>query len=77
MSVAVKRISDVIDILEGAPQGVTSQEVAAALRLGRQSAGRLLDAMVEQGLAEKDLVSRRYRLGLRIYRWGSAAVAGA
>jgi IclR family KDG regulon transcriptional repressor len=75
LSVAVKRISDVIEVLAEAPQGATYPEVAASLKLGRQAVSRLLDAMVLNGLAEKDETSKRYRLGLRMYRWGSAAVA--
>ena len=75
MSVAVKRISDVIEALADAPQGATSLEVASRLRMGRQAAARLLDAMVANGMADKDLASRRYLLGLHVYRWGSAAAA--
>lgn len=74
MSVAVKRISDVLEVLSQAPQGVTALDVAAKLNMGRQAASRMLDAMVAADLAEKDEVSKRYRLGLRLYRWGSAAV---
>jgi DNA-binding IclR family transcriptional regulator len=75
LSVAVKRVSDVIEVLSESPLGVTAAEVAATLRIGRQAASRLLDAMVASGLAEKDEPSRRFRLGLRLYRWGSAAVS--
>ena len=75
MSVAVKRFSDVIEVLAESPHGATSAEVATTLGLGRQSAARMLSAMVANGLAVKDATSRRFRLGLRTYRWGTAAVA--
>ena len=75
MSVAVKRISEVIDALAEAPQGATSFEISSRLQMGRQAATRLLDAMVGMGLADKDPTSRRYQLGLHMYSWGSAAVA--
>ncbi len=75
MSVAVKRISDVLEVLAETPLGATSMDVATKLKMGRQSASRLLDAMVGADLADKDETSKRYRLGLRMYRWGSTAVA--
>jgi DNA-binding IclR family transcriptional regulator len=74
LSVALKRISDVVEVLAEAPQGATSLDVASTLKMGRQAVSRLLDAMVLNGLAEKDEASKRYRLGLRMYRWGSSAV---
>jgi IclR family transcriptional regulator, KDG regulon repressor len=75
LSVAVKRISDVIEVLAESPQGATSLEVATSLGMGRQAASRLLDAMAVSGLAEKDESTKRFRLGFRMYRWGSAAAA--
>jgi DNA-binding IclR family transcriptional regulator len=75
LSVAVKRLSDVIEVLAESPQGATAQELAATLGLGRQAAARLLSAMAANRMADKDAESRRYRLSLRMYRWGSSAVA--
>jgi DNA-binding IclR family transcriptional regulator len=75
LSVAVNRISDVLEVLSQSPQGVTAPEVASTLSMGRQASSRMLDAMVAADLAEKDDVSKRYRLGLRLYRWGSTAVS--
>jgi DNA-binding IclR family transcriptional regulator len=74
LSVAVKRISEVIDALAEAPQGATALEIATRLGMGRQAATRLLDAMVAIRLADKEPASRRYLLGLHVYSWGSAAV---
>ena len=75
MSVAVQRISEVLDAVASNPQGATASEVAAQLNAGRQAIVRLLDSMVVQGVARKDEVTRRYCLSLKTYDWGSRAVA--
>jgi IclR family pca regulon transcriptional regulator len=75
LSVAVRRISEVLDAVASNPQGTTASEVASQLNLGRQAVVRLLDSMVLEGIAKKDELTKRYRLSLKTYDWGSRAVA--
>lgn len=75
MSVAVQRISEVLDAVASNPQGATASEVASQLKAGRQAIVRLLDSMVSEGVARKDEATKRYHLSLRTYDWGSRAVA--
>jgi len=75
LSVAVHRISEVLDAVASNPQGTTASEVASKLNVGRQATVRLLDSMVLEGIAKKDELTRRYRLSLKAYEWGSRAVA--
>jgi DNA-binding IclR family transcriptional regulator len=75
LSVAVQRISEVLDAVAANPQGATASEVASVLDTARQAIVRLLDSMVLEGVAVKDETTKRYRLSLKTYDWGSRAVA--
>ena len=75
LSVAVHRISEVLDAVASNPQGTTASEVASQLKVGRQAIVRLLDSMVLEGIAKKDELTKRYRLSLKTYDWGTRAVA--
>src|SRR5688500_13191362 len=75
LSVAVHRISEVLDAVASNPQGTTASEVASQLKVGRQAIVRLLDSMVLEGIATKDELTKRYRLSLKTYDWGTRAVA--
>jgi DNA-binding IclR family transcriptional regulator len=73
---AVERAIALLDVLaDGAgPRGVN--ELARALGVHASTVSRLLGTLAESGLVEREAGSGRYRLGLRLARWGSAAVAG-
>jgi DNA-binding IclR family transcriptional regulator len=74
MSVAVRQFKNVMNVITATAEGATASEVAASLRMGRQAAVRLLDAMVREGIAYKDPGLKRYRVALLVYEWGSRAV---
>ena len=73
---AVERAIALMDVLAdgGGPRGVN--ELARALGAHASTVSRLLGTLAEAGLVERDAASGRYRLGLRVAHWGSAAVAG-
>ena len=75
VSAAVRRVSQILDAIAASPRGVTAAELAARLKTSRQTAMRLLDSMVAAGMALRDEETKRYRLGLVLYSWGSHAVA--
>jgi DNA-binding IclR family transcriptional regulator len=73
---AVERAIALMDALAdgGGPRGVN--ELARVLGAHASTVSRLLGTLAEAGLVERDGASGRYRLGLRVAHWGSAAVAG-
>jgi IclR family acetate operon transcriptional repressor len=73
---AVGRAIALLDTLaDGAgPRGVN--ELARALGVHASTVSRLLGTLAEAGLVEREPGSGRYRLGLRLAQWGSAAIAG-
>ena len=73
---AVERAIALMDVLAdgGGPRGVN--DLARALGAHASTVSRLLGTLSEAGLVERDAASGRYRLGLRVAHWGSAAVAG-
>jgi DNA-binding IclR family transcriptional regulator len=73
---AVERAVALLDVLAdgSGPRGVN--ELARALGVNASTASRLLGTLARSGLVERDPGSGRYRLGLRLAYWGSAAVAG-
>jgi DNA-binding IclR family transcriptional regulator len=73
---AVERAIALMDALAdgSGPRGVN--ELARALGAHASTVSRLLGTRAEAGLVERDAASGRYRLGLRVAHWGSAAVAG-
>lgn len=73
---AVERAIALMDLLAdgGGARGVN--DLARALGAHASTVSRLLGTLAEAGLVERDAASGRYRLGLRVAHWGSAAVAG-
>ncbi|MDQ2140232.1 IclR family transcriptional regulator [Alcaligenaceae bacterium B3P038] len=58
-------------------EGLTVSEVIAITELERSTAHRLLTCLVEEQFAERDTLSRRYRLGLEAMRLGFATLKRA
>jgi DNA-binding IclR family transcriptional regulator len=73
---AVERAIALLDVLADGtgPRGVN--ELARAVGAHASTVSRLLGTLAESGLVEREPGSGRYRLGLRLAHWGSAAVAG-
>jgi DNA-binding IclR family transcriptional regulator len=57
--------------------GVSVNEVVALTELERSTAHRLLTCLVEERFAERDPLTRRYRLGLEAMRLGFASMSRA
>src|SRR5436190_1354520 len=53
---------------------VTLGEIAARVRLPKSSVHRLLGTLIAHSLVERDEGTRRYRLGIRLFELGSAAI---
>jgi DNA-binding IclR family transcriptional regulator len=73
---AVERAIALLDVLADGvgPRGVN--ELARSLGASPSTISRLLGTLAESGLVEREPGSGRYRLGLRLAHWGTAAVAG-
>src|SRR5882757_8941412 len=70
----VSRVSAVLRALAGdAPAGVTTSAVAASAGLTRPTAHRLLSALLDEGLADRDSRSGRWFLGPEMYILGTLA----
>lgn len=73
---AVERAIALMDALADGAGARGVNELARALGAHPSTVSRLLGTLAEAGLVERDPASGRYRLGLRVAHWGSAAVAG-
>jgi IclR family transcriptional regulator, KDG regulon repressor len=62
-----------LDVLAGAPDdaGLGVVDVARRLGVDKSQASRTLRALAEHGLAERDPVSRAYRLGPRVFAYAA------
>lgn len=70
-----ERVVQVLDLLGGAPDGLGVSEVARELGVHRSTMSRLLQTLADSRLVERDVTSRRYRLGARIVGLAAAAVS--
>lgn len=70
-----ERVVRVLDLLGSEPDGVGVSEVARELDVHRSTASRLLGTLAANGMAERDPMTRRYRLGARIVGLAATAVA--
>jgi DNA-binding IclR family transcriptional regulator len=60
--------------LAGSPGGLTVSEVAVLAGFSRPAATRLLEGLTADSILIRDPKTKRYRLGLRLYQWATAAV---
>lgn len=65
---SVARVLDILELLSGAPSGMTLSELAAKSQLHVSTAHRLVNVLVERGYAVKD--GGKYRLSLRTFEIG-------
>jgi DNA-binding IclR family transcriptional regulator len=63
-----------IEAIANSPAGLTVSEVAHLAALSRPAATRLLDGLATDSIIVRDEVTKRYRLGLRLYEWSIAAM---
>jgi DNA-binding IclR family transcriptional regulator len=71
---AVQKTFKCIEALSHSPLGLTVSEVAAVAGFSRPAATRLLEGLMAAEIILRDPVSKRYRLGLRLYEWSNLAV---
>lgn len=72
----IDKAVSVLDALLPATDGLTPTEVAAAIGTNRSTAFRLLTSLEHSGLLNRDATSGRYRLGVKLLRYGGAVRAG-
>ncbi|HEY1702428.1 MAG TPA: IclR family transcriptional regulator [Trebonia sp.] len=66
----------VLDAILDFPGGATPTEIAAATGTNRSTAFRLLTSLEQEGLLQRDAAAGRYRLGLKLLRYGEAVRSG-
>jgi DNA-binding IclR family transcriptional regulator len=74
LATAIQKTFKCIEALARSPSGLTVSEVAAVAGFSRPAATRLLEGLTADALILRDPKSKRYRLGLRLYEWSTAAV---
>ena len=62
----------IIEILEGAPEGVSITEVAEQLALDKSSVSRSMKTLAKYGYAQQNPHTRRYHLGSRVVALGQS-----
>jgi DNA-binding IclR family transcriptional regulator len=70
---SIRRAATILRILGACGRnGASVTKVAASSNLHRATAHRILCALVDEGLLEQDLPTRRYRLGAEVFTLGAA-----
>ncbi|HLF76998.1 MAG TPA: IclR family transcriptional regulator [Dehalococcoidia bacterium] len=77
MASAIQKTFKCIEALSRSPAGLTVSEVASIAGFSRPAATRLLEGLTADSIIIRDARSKRYRLGLRLYEWSTAAVQGS
>jgi DNA-binding IclR family transcriptional regulator len=73
-SKSIQKAIDVLEYVAASASDVSVKDVAAALRLPKSTAHRLLANLTARGLVEQDPATERYRPGLRLFTLGSRAL---
>jgi DNA-binding IclR family transcriptional regulator len=68
------RVLRVLEVFTPAERDLSLSEIAERLELPKSSVHRLLATLAAHGFVERDANSRRYRLGIRLFEIGSAAI---
>ena len=74
MASAIQKTFKCIEALARSPAGLTVSEVANVAGFSRPAATRLLDGLLKDTIVIRDSKTKRYRLGLRLYEWSTAAL---
>jgi DNA-binding IclR family transcriptional regulator len=70
-----ERVVQALEELGGAADGLSVSDVARTLGVHRSTASRLLGTLAASGMVERDPLTLRYRLGVRVLGLAAAAVA--
>jgi DNA-binding IclR family transcriptional regulator len=68
------RVLRVLESFDPSERDVSLGEIAERVALPKSSVHRLLATLIGHGLVERDPATRRYRLGIRLFELGSAAI---
>jgi DNA-binding IclR family transcriptional regulator len=68
------RVLRVLESFDPGERDVSLGEIAERVALPKSSVHRLLATLIGHGLVERDPATRRYRLGIRLFELGSAAI---
>jgi DNA-binding IclR family transcriptional regulator len=71
---SVERVAVTLEILADAPEGLGVTEVAERLGVHKATASRLLGTLARRRLVERDLGTRRYRVGTALVSLAGSAV---
>ncbi|WP_415183068.1 IclR family transcriptional regulator [Phaeovulum sp.] len=74
-STPLARYARILEVLVSCPKGITLTEIAQAVGIQASSAHRLVNALCEVGLVDRQLNSKSYVLGARMLRICMLAVA--
>jgi IclR family pca regulon transcriptional regulator len=74
LATAIQKTFKCIEALARSPAGLTVSEVATVAGFSRPAATRLLEGLTADSLIIRDPKTKRYKLGLRLYEWSTAAV---
>jgi IclR family transcriptional regulator, KDG regulon repressor len=68
------RVLRALEVCTPAERNLSLSEIAERLGLPKSSVYRLLATLAAHGFVERDATTRRYRLGIRLFEIGSAAI---
>lgn len=71
----IQKAANTLDALSEAGDGLTPTEVADAIGTNRSTAFRLLISLEQTGLLSRDHATGKYRLGMKLLRYGAAVRA--
>lgn len=70
------RVLRVLEVFSPNERDLSLSQIADRMELPRSSVHRLLATLTGHGFVERDPTTRRYRLGIRLFEIGSAAIHG-
>ena len=70
-----ERVVELLDALGAAPDGLGVSDAARELDVHRSTASRLLGTLMASDMVERDSITLRYRLGVRVVGLAATAVA--
>ncbi len=69
------KVVDILDCFSVSQRELSVSEIARTLGMPKSTAHRIIDSMRAAGLLEQDATRERYRLGLRLFEYGSTVLA--
>jgi DNA-binding IclR family transcriptional regulator len=74
-SQVVDRVVDILEVFPALGPELGVSDVSRALGLKKATAHRLLASLLRRGMVAQDPISRRYRLGIKLWELGSLATS--